>query len=256
MENEMPQRAFKGVWIPSEIWLLPDLSVTEKCLLAEISSLDDGDGCFASNDYFAKFFQLSKDRIAALLVSLRKKGLIKTASFDGKERRLAITFEVRDSLKKQTQPIVENNNNLLLKTTTPIVENNNTPLLKTTTIYNNIENRLEQSIENNPSYSPWEDAVKDESEEVKSVLREFYDARKQMGDPMTALALKKAVSTLNKLAKTDAEKIEIVNQSILYGWKGLFALKNKPAQEQSTATEQPKNLATCKEDVFRALGLM
>jgi len=101
------------------------------------------------------------------------------------------------------------------------------------------------------------DAVKDESEEVKAVLREFYGARKQMGKPMTAIALKKAVATLNKLANTDAEKIEVVNQSILYGWQGLFAVKNKqPPQEPPKTEEKPKNLAECAEDVYRALGLI
>lgn len=69
-------RNFKGIWIPAHIWLDDNINLTEKCLLAEIDSLSDIDGCFASNQYFADFFGLSKDRISKLISGLRKKGYI------------------------------------------------------------------------------------------------------------------------------------------------------------------------------------
>lgn len=69
-------RDFKGIWIPKEIWLSTDLSVLEKVFLAEIDSLDGAEGCFASNDYFAEFFGLSKDRCKDVISSLQKKGRI------------------------------------------------------------------------------------------------------------------------------------------------------------------------------------
>ena len=52
----MKNRAFKGIWIPKEIWLSTDLKVMEKLVLVEIDSLDNEEGCFASNDHFSKFF--------------------------------------------------------------------------------------------------------------------------------------------------------------------------------------------------------
>lgn len=69
-------RAFKGVWIPKEIWLNKDLTLQEKCFLVEINSLDNNDGCFASNAYFADFFGLSNRRVIDILNSLEKKGYI------------------------------------------------------------------------------------------------------------------------------------------------------------------------------------
>ena len=69
-------RNFKGIWIPAHVWLDDNINLTEKCLLAEIDSLSDIDGCFASNQYFADFFGLSKDRISKLISGLRKKGYI------------------------------------------------------------------------------------------------------------------------------------------------------------------------------------
>ena len=83
-------RDFKGVWIPKEIWLHKDLSLIEKCLLIEIDSLDNSPerGCFASNKYFADFFQLSESRIANILTDLKKRGYIKQVYFDGRNRGL------------------------------------------------------------------------------------------------------------------------------------------------------------------------
>ena len=70
-------RDFRGIWIPKEIWLNKDLSTNEKILLAEIDSLGGlSDGCFASNQYLAEFFGLSKDRISKLISGLKNKGYI------------------------------------------------------------------------------------------------------------------------------------------------------------------------------------
>ena len=69
-------RAFRGVWIPKEIWLSEDLTLQEKVFLVEIDSLDNEEGCFANNKYFADFFQLSKSRVSQIISNLEKKELI------------------------------------------------------------------------------------------------------------------------------------------------------------------------------------
>ena len=70
-------REFRGIWIPRHIWLDKNLKPIEKILLAEIDSLGgSSDGCFASNQYFADFFDLSKDRISRLVSGLKNKGYI------------------------------------------------------------------------------------------------------------------------------------------------------------------------------------
>lgn len=70
-------RAFKGVWIPAEIWLNKDITMMEKLFLVEIDSLDNDQGCFASNAYFAEFFDMSKGRCTQIIKSLESKKLIK-----------------------------------------------------------------------------------------------------------------------------------------------------------------------------------
>jgi len=93
------ERDFKGVWIPKEVWLDEKLTWMEKLLLVEIDSLDKEKGCFASNKYFAEFFQLSPSRISELVSQLVCKGYITTfLLYDGKQvkqRILTPTVPIR-----------------------------------------------------------------------------------------------------------------------------------------------------------------
>ena len=81
----MVNRSFRGVWIPRDIWLNKDLSITEKCFLAEIDSLGGSEeGCFASNQYFGEFFNLSKERARKIIGELKKKGYLEiTLTYKG-----------------------------------------------------------------------------------------------------------------------------------------------------------------------------
>jgi hypothetical protein len=72
----MENRDFKGIWIPKEIWLSEDLTLQEKVFLVEINSLDGDNGCYANNEYFSKFFGVSKTRVSEIINSLTKKGYI------------------------------------------------------------------------------------------------------------------------------------------------------------------------------------
>ena len=84
-------RDFKGVWIPKEIWLNSDLSIIEKVLLVEIDSLDNSErGCFASNEYLAKFVQLSESRVAHIISDLKKREYIIVVFTDGRNRGLKL----------------------------------------------------------------------------------------------------------------------------------------------------------------------
>lgn len=70
------ERAFKGVWISANIWLNEQLSIQEKIILTEIDSLDNEEGCFASNKYFVDFMNLSERQIKRMIKNLIEKGWI------------------------------------------------------------------------------------------------------------------------------------------------------------------------------------
>ena len=70
-------RAFKGVWIPADIWLNGKLTIHEKFILAEIDSFcSHYESCYASNEHFAKFIGLSTRRVKDIIKGLEDKGFI------------------------------------------------------------------------------------------------------------------------------------------------------------------------------------
>lgn len=84
------KRAFRGVWIPARIWLNKKLTLTEKALLVEINSLDNDDGCYASNEYLAEFLNTSVATITRSISKLKIIGDIYMSGFDGRQRILKV----------------------------------------------------------------------------------------------------------------------------------------------------------------------
>lgn len=69
-------RAFKGVWIPAKYWLDPKLSIVEVAAIAEMDSLDNDEGCIASNKHFANFLGVTPGRASQIINGLKDKGYI------------------------------------------------------------------------------------------------------------------------------------------------------------------------------------
>lgn len=90
-------------------------------------------------------------------------------------------------------------------------------------------------------------AIYTENVELRSALIEFVKMRKMMKKPLTNKALSLLLTSkkgLDGLASTDAEKIDIVQQSIMRGWMGFFPLEDdggsKPAPQRREKTEEEK----------------
>lgn len=98
----MDEREFKGVWIPASIWLSEDLDTVEKVIYAEIDSLDNEKkgGCFASNEYFEKFCNVSERKVTQSIAHLKDLGLIEQTSFNGRTRVLRLAKNARQGRKK------------------------------------------------------------------------------------------------------------------------------------------------------------
>jgi Helix-turn-helix domain len=86
MEQRHMERDFKEIWIPREIWLSPQLTLMEKVLFVEIHSLDNERGCYASNGYFADFFDISDRQIRKVIGSLKTKGFVTVTVKNTNER--------------------------------------------------------------------------------------------------------------------------------------------------------------------------
>ena len=64
------------------------------------------------------------------------------------------------------------------------------------------------------------------NEELKATLIEFVKFRKSIKRVMTTRALELLLKKLDKLSNDDNTKIEILNESIMNGWNGIFPLKD------------------------------
>ena len=136
------KRDFKGIWIPAEIWENKKLSLMEKLFFVEIDSLDGVNGCYASNDYFSKFFELSKNRCTEIIKSLEKKRLI-TIELQREPGKKNISKRIIRVLDKSNRGYSENRTEGTRKTEEGYSENreeNNT--LSNNTIDNNIYSQV------------------------------------------------------------------------------------------------------------------
>lgn len=83
-----------------------------------------------------------------------------------------------------------------------------------------------------------------ENEELRSVLIEFVKMRKMMKKPLTNRALSLLLTSkkgLDGLASTDAEKIDIVQQSIMRSWLGFFPLKDDGSKQSPQSKKASSN---------------
>lgn len=103
------KRKFKGIWIPNYIWLSKDLTLQEKVFLVEIDSLDNSGGCYASNAYFGKFFELSNTRVSLVINSLVNKGYL-TSTINQKEGNKRLLHTSLTKVKNPIPQILKHNN--------------------------------------------------------------------------------------------------------------------------------------------------
>ncbi len=79
-----------------------------------------------------------------------------------------------------------------------------------------------------------------DNEKLLEALREFESFRKKIKAPLTERAKELLLGNLKKLSGNPDEQIEILNQSILNGWKGVFELRSQNRiNQQSHYQPQP-----------------
>ena len=64
-------------------------------------------------------------------------------------------------------------------------------------------------------------------EKLNSAFSDYVYNRKKLRKPMTDRAITLAIKKLDEMTHDNDEKIEILNQSIMNGWAGLFPLKDE-----------------------------
>ena len=171
---EEQERQFKGIWIPSEIWLTEELSLQEKVVLVEIDSLEDKEkGCYASNKYFANFFKLSPGRISQIITNLIDKDYIEVKYIkkgkEIKERQIRIKRPPYPLVRK-LNTYLENDDRGIKKTKEGYLEN----AKENNITFNNIKNNNKGVNKNTPTL----EEIKDYCLNVrhnKVDYKKFYD---------------------------------------------------------------------------------
>lgn len=82
--------------------------------------------------------------------------------------------------------------------------------------------------------------------DLLAAWKAFEEMRKKLRNPLTEYAGKLAWGKVCQYAKTDEERIAVIEQSIEKGWKGIFPLKNdapRSAATQTTSDTAPKRKA-------------
>jgi len=75
--------------------------------------------------------------------------------------------------------------------------------------------------------------TKKEKTELEKALEDFELFRKKIKAPLTPRAKELLIKKLDKMEQTEENKIKILEQSILNGWKGIYDLKSQNRQTDS-----------------------
>lgn len=206
-----------------------NLSLKAKGLLSMMLSLPNGWGY--SVEGLAKLSSDGRASVMAALKELEKFHYLKRSQARDNSGKLAeAIYDIFE------QPWSEKPTTVKPTTEKPTAENRT--LLNTNRLNTNVLNTNNKKVSKSQSARPVEnfDSIIEsatESSELREALIEFVKFRKLIKKPMTNKALELIISKLNKIATTDRERVEILNQSIERGWAGVFALKSDEPQARS-----------------------
>ena len=238
----MEERAFKGVWIPKEIWLNEELTLLEKCIYTEIESLDNDDHCTAGNEYFARFCNCSESKITKAIKKLEDLGMIEVLAFDGRHRKIRVVKNTRQSSKKyeagsekvRSINISNNKKDFISK------DIKSSPETKT---------EFDFGAKKQPKASMYDKCVGlifdftsyyQLGELLIQSLRQFIENAKESGKPFYTNNFKGKINNLRKLASVSGYvdeqlAIKIVQQTIDRGWNDFYELKLQPTTSRKKA---------------------
>lgn len=219
------EREFLGIWIPKEIWVCPNISLLEKCLLAEIESLDiEGKGCCASNKYFAEFFGATETTISTSISHLKSLDLIEQVSFNGRSRVLKIKSLPLKNLKSAFKNLKPNNIDNNINNITITKSNNNI-------IEKNIKKSKMIDLGKVTKKSIFITKAKDTfkvytlDEEILEKLEDWLLGQGELNKLPSEKGLAESLKELFRFSKT--EILSAINKSIMGGYKTFYPEKIK-----------------------------
>ena len=244
--------------LPSPVRYDRRLSASEKVFFAEITALSDQCGyCYAGNGYFSELYDTSDRTVQRWVKHLQELGYVAVTNVRdaaGQRRISPLSGSVPDVPDKnvgERHPVSAGDKNVAPTPT----KMSPTPRQKC---------RLEQYKNNNTRENNTRAGAR---ESVRDVLREsfpwnerlteallaFEESRAAGKHPLTVNAASLACNKLNQLADEAGVRdrygymAAVLEQSILRGWEGLFALKDDfvdavPTQRPASTEDRPREI--------------
>lgn len=212
----------KGYGImPKMVALDTNLSIEAKAIYAFLTSFSGvGHGVYPSIETIIHYLNISENRFLKYRKELIKNGYI--------------TIEKRYKEGKRTSNLYILNMGISLHLQNECIENECVGFecignegTNNNNINNNKLNNNNPNINKKKKETDFDLLINEytSNEELKINIYEFIKMRKGIKAAITTLGLKKMLNELNKIADNDNEKIQILDNSIMNSWKGVFELK-------------------------------
>ena len=240
--------------LPAVVRYDNDLKPNEKLLYSEITALMDKNGfCWASNKYFAALYGVEKETVSRWINHLKEKKYIdiELTRNDKKEiefRKIYTTVfnnnaggideKVNRVLTKESRPYCEKNQPPIDKK----VKENNTRYINTSITNINIENNKEQKENKKPKTKRFNELIMEYSDnpEIKVLLFDFLDMRREIKRPMTNKAFVLLLKKLDRLTNDDKIKVQILEKSIENSWLSVYPLNDNFIKKVNISTDTKK----------------
>ena len=202
-------RRFKGIWIPADIWLREDLTATEKVLLADIDS-------FTGNGHL--FYKSNATLVKELGVS---ESTVKRAVKHLSDLRLVVVLGT--TRKRLIQSLINSGQNERYSGQSGSDSAQNEPTLGSKRPPNKPVSNTDTSPKREELALPFDDVLFVEHWDLWLAER-----RERRYGKYTFNGEQAALHKLHKESGGDMyTAIEMINESIANGWRGIFPLKNK-----------------------------
>lgn len=245
----LQERSFKGIWIPAEIWLNNELSLIEKVMFAEIDSLDGEDGCYATNEYFTEFFNVSESTITRAIATLKKFGYIDSKMIGGRSRVLSVVKmtthpsqnDYSGSSKNSVSSIIEKKeNNIIDKSTGTGASAKHPRNFSKQTLTDDLQSGkdIDDQKKVKTRITKYEKCLaeidkRDFSEYHKTLLREHLSWSFNSSDPNRNNDPKRYAKRLDELLQLKGDLTKIILQSREKKWHCFYEVKEATAKSFS-----------------------
>ena len=205
--------------ITNELIRDKSLKANTKILLLVLMTYENKEGfAYPSQPRLIEETGLSKNTLLKCLNELEEKGYIKRVKEKGENNK----YYINSSIKIDTSTSIKINTSEDITS----IKNDTGGSIKIDTLkVRDISNKKEK--ENKKSNIDKIIEAYTKNDLLVEAIRDFIKMRSTIKKPLTDRALKGILNKLDTFATNDLDKVEILENSIMNCWQGVFELKNK-----------------------------